>query len=274
MDFYFHGTGNDFAYTHETNDNMVKKERFRLHSHPHHFEMLLFLGGYADFLVEGNVYPLQPYDLVIAQNYEMHYVKHKDFQFYERIVLDISNSFFANNDCSAYRRIFTGRPLGMYNKIPADVVIHEGIDCIISRIERYLRDEKDGGIAARGALLELLYAVCCVGGVKNNEQSHSMQMNEILHYVNAHLSSRITLDDLAERFFLSKGHLCRVFKQNTGYTVNQYITYKRMMKARELFDTGLNWQEASTSAGFGDYSNFYKIYRKMYGKSPREQRES
>ncbi len=269
MDYFFHGSGGDFAYTHETNETVVKKERFRLHNHTHHFEILLFLGGCADFLVEGNVYTLKPFDLVMTQNNEMHYVKHKDFQFYDRIVLDISNQFFINNDCAAYREIFTTRPLGMYNRIPAEIVIGQGMDCIFTRIERYLQDEEDHGIAARGALLELLYTMGRIGIKEGKTHNKGMQMNEILHYVNAHLTDSLSLDDLADRFFLSKGHLCRVFKQNTGYTVNQYITYKRMMTARELSEEGYSWQEASARAGFGDYSNFYKIYRKMYGRSPR-----
>ena len=54
----------------------------------------------------------------------------------------------------------------------------------------------------------------------------------ILDYINNHLHEQITLDLLEEKFYVSKYYLCHLFRKNTGVTVGEYTSYKRILKAK------------------------------------------
>ncbi len=81
---------------------------------------------------------------------------------------------------------------------------------------------------------------------------------------------KITLDILQQRFYVNKYYLCHIFKMNTGFTVIEYITYKRVVRAMELLMSGVTAIDAAHAVGFGDYSAFYKAFKKITGFSPKQ----
>ena len=78
------------------------------------------------------------------------------------------------------------------------------------------------------------------------------------------------LDDIAEHFFINKYHLCHIFRRHTGMSINRYVNYKRLLLVRELCAGGMSLTDAAAEAGFNNYSGFYKVYRREFGISPRE----
>ena len=76
---------------------------------------------------------------------------------------------------------------------------------------------------------------------------------------------------LAKRFYLSKTHLNRIFKQSTGTTVWEYITIKRLFLAKELIAAGRQPTDVCTQCGFKDYTTFFRSYKRHFGISPRAQ---
>lgn len=244
-------------------------KNFILHDHRNSHELYFFLEGDADFLVEGTRYPLHRHDIVLAQSAEMHHVYHKSFGAYERIVINLNYNFFLKTNCEPYQEIFINRPLGLNNCIPAKAVEEHGIPDLLYRMERYLADPEDQGRAAMGALLELLYILNHIGIKKEKTTFQNEQIKDIILYINSHLQEPLPLDDIAAHFYITKCHLCRSFKKHTGYTINQYINHKRLQLAREYAGQGKTWTEASIEAGFGNYSNFYKLFCRTFGHSPR-----
>ena len=90
----------------------------------------------------------------------------------------------------------------------------------------------------------------------------------ITEYINEYIDKTITLDILAKKFFISKYHLCRVFKEYSGVSAHSYINYKRVMYAKQLIDSGELASVAAYKVGFGDYSAFYRAYVRILGISP------
>ena len=95
----------------------------------------------------------------------------------------------------------------------------------------------------------------------------------ILTYINEHYSEDLTLDFLANEFFLSKYHLSREFSRVVGTSVHRYIVQKRLIMARQLMAAGTSTSEVSQLCGFGDYSNFYRAFTGEYQISPRKYQE-
>ena len=93
-------------------------------------------------------------------------------------------------------------------------------------------------------------------------------MLSLLQYLNLHLADPLTIDELAARFYISKYHMMRRFRQETGYSVHGYLTEKRLLLARQLLGRGCTPAEAAVQAGYQDYSTFSRAYKKQFGHGP------
>ncbi len=249
-------------------ESKVDPEQYKLHNHYGSYEIYMFLEGDADFIIEGSVYPMEKYDIFLLNPNEFHNVSHHSSGAYERVVFQIDNKFFTKNDCDNLRRIFDARKIGRQNMIPASFVMENNVLEIIERIEKYSTEE-GGEIAVKCGVLELLYVL---NKYKHTEEllSNNEKITPIIMYINENITMPLTVDMIAEKFFLNKYYLCRLFKRHTGLTINKYITYKRIILVKNLCNEGKTISQASAEAGFGNYSNFYKMYVKDTGKTPKE----
>ncbi|MBE7038562.1 MAG: helix-turn-helix domain-containing protein [Ruminococcaceae bacterium] len=241
-----------------------------LHNH-NTYEIFTFLDGDIKFFIEGSAYKLNPYDMLIIRNNEMHQTIHLSKKTYKRIVITVSPSFFEATNCKYYQKIFTEHRLGECNLIKAEYVKESGLFDAIERFEKYLEAENPyEDASARAALVEILYLISKSDFENSTEDMPNDIVKKIIDYLNENLAEIKSLDEIAEKFFISKCHLCRIFKTRTGITVNRYITNKRIMYVKKLCKKGKSISDASFEAGFGSYSNFYKIYIKETGLSPRD----
>ena len=90
----------------------------------------------------------------------------------------------------------------------------------------------------------------------------------ILDYINNHLSENLNIDILAEHFYISKYYMMRQFKQETGYTIGNYIAQKRLLLAKEMLLSGTPAAQVCYDCGYHDYSTFQRAYRKLFSESP------
>ena len=261
----FRYTHSDYIYMHAYDQNPVSIS-YKLHNHNNQLEILLFEHGNGEFRVEGTTYFPQENDILITQANEMHRMILKSNEPYERTVINIENNFFARNDCEQLKKIFLNRPLGANNLIHAD----EKIIDAFTRLKQYISDGGDNlSVVSRSVLTELLY-ILNKSDRSTQNSFYSENISKIIIFINENITEQLSLNEIADRFFISKYHLCHTFKKNTGFTVNKYIAYKRILLVQELCGQGCTLTEAAVNAGFGNYSNFYRIYVQETGKSPRE----
>ena len=62
--------------------------------------------------------------------------------------------------------------------------------------------------------------------------------------------------------------MAKAFAKELGVSVHHYITDKRLLKAHLLLLSGASAGEACAASGFGEYSSFFRLYKKRYGKTP------
>ena len=91
------------------------------------------------------------------------------------------------------------------------------------------------------------------------------RVSDILNYIEESYTKKITLALLAERFFISEYYLCRIFKEYTGVTVNDYVTNLRLEKASRLLSEGIGVRDAGRACGFGSEAAFAKAFRQKNG---------
>ena len=243
------------------------------HYHTFH-KIIVFLSGSASYGIEGSTYPLQPGDMVLVSRGCIHRPEAAPGAPYERMILYISPEFLRQNStdgceletCFSLARTqfdFVVRP-GTRKKELLD---------ILRALERACAVPDFGqALLAKGLFWQFL--VQLIRGMRAHDLSYAQPGAEdektvaILRYLSAHLTENISIDDLAARFFISKYHMMRRFRAETGYTIHNYLITKRLLLARELIAGGMPVTQACYAGGFGDYSAFSRAYRRQFGQPP------
>lgn len=100
-------------------------------------------------------------------------------------------------------------------------------------------------------------------------------IKEILEYFEDNYYKDIALSDIAERFYINRSHLSRVFKKETGKTFVEYVTSIRMKKACfYLENSDKSIQEISYLIGYGDSRYFSQLFNRHKGLTPTKYRSN
>ena len=97
------------------------------------------------------------------------------------------------------------------------------------------------------------------------------QIANILQYINHNLKEDLSVEALSAKYYVSKYNLMRKFKEETGYTLHNYIVNKRLLMARTLISNGMPVTKAAQESGFTEYSTFSRAYRKQFKTTPSEE---
>lgn len=95
-------------------------------------------------------------------------------------------------------------------------------------------------------------------------------LNGILGYVESNLSEKITLEDVASRFFVSASTVTHLFNKRLNISFYKYVMQRRLWKAKNLIREGLPMEKIASLVGFNDYSAFYRAFKQEFNLSPRQ----
>jgi AraC-like DNA-binding protein len=250
----------------------------RVEYHYHEFyEVLFFISGSVNYMVEGRSYQLRPGDILLTDNRDIHRPEVAPGRPYERYVLWLNGAFLQQaarpgDDLTACFRDAAERK---YKLIRPDDHILSRMKLLCERLLRTQRDEGFGSTTLLYAgvtefLVHLNRAYFDTPAAIRMDVTESDTINRMVEYIETHLVEDLSLDRLAEVSHLSKFYLDRQFKQFTGLTIYQFIIKKRLIIARNMLREGTPVMEACLSCGFNDYSNFLKAFKREFGRTPRE----
>lgn len=264
------------------NDKNNKKEH-RIHSNEGH-EIFLLLQGDVSFSIDGNIYKIKPQDLLLISNKEIHRPIVNTEVPYERMYIYFDPDFFAQFSSHAYDllQMFENRRLGFGNKIDSKIVEEYKIyDDFLEIHNWYQSKAPERQTMMISILLQLLVKInriCNENTFAFEKVKEDLGYNEkiyqIIRYTSSHLNRKISLDELESKFYINKYHLCHLFKKITGFTILEYINYKKVLEAREKLKKGISVSDVWIHLGFEDYSSFYRAFKKITGLSPKEYLDS
>ena len=99
-------------------------------------------------------------------------------------------------------------------------------------------------------------------------------LENIISYIDDHLSDKITLNDITAHFYISKNSINKLFQNTMGCSFHDYMIQTRLDEAKNLLQKNVNLDTVAAKTGFGDYSNFYRSFKKKYGMTPSEYRSN
>ncbi len=143
-----------------------------------------------------------------------------------------------------------------------------------NRFMRLTGFQESVDIADEGALnlwfAERLTVIKNLIGLRGNQGT---KVADVIAYIHAHYAEDITLSDVADGVYLNAAYLSRLFKRETGKTFSDYLTDVRIDAAAHLIETSnLFIYEIAQRSGYRNLKYFYKVFKKVKGYSPNEQR--
>lgn len=261
-------SGNYF-YIERNNQNEVD---YGVHYHDF-YEVQFYKSIFGKLIIHDKEYEVFSGDIALINAFEPHRLILEQTPSQERFCLNFGPSFLLSLS-SEHSNI-----LGIFSsanpKYPLMHFTEEEFAKYTSMLSRFSNMKLLNGrdILEKAYLYELLahiYNHFYDKAETTHKEPHVSLMIKLIQYIEEHLSEDLSLQRLAAEVNFSRYHLCRVFKNYTGYTLNQYIVSKRIEKARSLINGTDSISEISKNVGFNNYSYFYKTFKKTYGVSPAE----
>jgi YesN/AraC family two-component response regulator len=174
--------------------------------------------------------------------------------------------------------MFENRRQGFGNKIGYELVEENNIGEYFEQLYNWYRsDAPEKQVMMVSILLQLIVkinTICSANdeteGRTKQDVSYNEKIYQIIRYISSNLDQKITLDELGKLFYIDKYYLCHLFKNITGYTVIEYMNYKKVLSAKEQLRNGKAISEVWVQLGFQNYSGFYRAFKKIVGISPQE----
>lgn len=267
----------DYEIYYYSDHNLSKVD---IHTHDY-YEFYFFIEGNISTQIGEQVYPIQPGDIMLIPPHIPHRpIIHSLDVPYRRFVFWISQEYYQHlqelSDDYTYliQYVLTSHSYIFHT----DQITFNGIQARVIQLIEEMQSERFGKAAQLPLcvndlvmyLNRILYNY--IHPQKRHADERSLYRNLKL-YIEEHLEDDLSLEILAKEFYVSKYHIAHVFKENLGMSIHQYITKKRLILCKEAILGDMSITEAYQTFGFGDYSSFYRAFKKEYGISPRDFRD-
>ena len=247
--------------------------------HHHDFyEVYYLLRGEVEYWVDGRIIRMCPGDLLLINPMELHrpILEGKE-QAYERIVLWINKEYLENltdNDIRLSGCFETDLPGHTHLIRPAGSERSSLTARMSELVREYYSTDFGSAWSAYGMFLQFMVQLNRMARHTQPQQEESQQLSALvqqtLGYITDHLSEPMTVENIADLFYVSKYYLSHTFTREVGVSVYRYIMLRRLLLARQLLLAGESAGQVCRNCGFSDYTSFYRAFKSEYGISPRE----
>ncbi len=253
----------------------------RVPSHSHNFyEIYVFVGGSILLSVEGHIFDVKKGDIVIIPPYTIHQLlpaeptKSPYIRMYLYVSVPCLRSFSFNEYdllstlhlAEKNRRFhFTIRDMDEYNTITS---------CMRKIYDNRKEKFREKEMLNRSYILQIM-ALLNRNIIRELEPQgivHTMNptIEKVIRYINENYMDDITLDFLADHFYMNRFTLSKEFKNQTDHTIHNYLKMKRINVAKQELSHGVSPSEVFLLSGFKDYSTFYRAFLKSEGVTPKD----
>ena len=253
----------------------AEKKRYPAHWHSS-IELIYILNGSAAMLVEGKRYPAVAGEFIVIDSNVIHELR------YERqsmmVVLHFSRNSMKNYVPDLYKYTFQcTRETLEKEKLKAYLEI---CDLLKKLPPLYFMQPVGYKIKAQSVSMEIFFELLNHFAEKRDSSRKPdkndilERLGEITEYIDVHHAENISLEDIATHFYLSREYFSRFFRKNMGVTFTRYLNQVRLMYVyQDICNTKTGILELAEDHGFTNYKLFNRMFREIYGCTPREVRK-
>ena len=259
-------SGISYEYYYDHNDT----SSFSYHRCNSLYEVLFIVSGSGKIIFEGSVIDIAPGTMLITKPLDYYFVEADTTVPFERYILTFPIYLLPEHALLQFLEIISINGGVASKYFPAGTIPPEAYS-LFDRFEfaSSLPAPRDAKYALM-LICEIFMYLASFDATEIINDRDELGAR-VVAYLSENIYRNINLDYIAQRFFVSKYHLCRAFKKHNGIGVHNYINIKRVLFAKNLIDSGSTASAAADRVGFGDYSSFYRAYIRVLGKAPTAQ---
>lgn len=276
-------------------DEKWSQDDFKYHSHDT-FEIYYFHSGDCKYLIGDRIYELQPGDIIIMNGLTLHRANPLPTAPYERSVIEFSREWIRPILSSLnvpellvpfYKlRNFLFRDIDKVVLVEIMELMKE-INLLVlqtkhlsdSNEEQFLNTRLIEGRAST-LLTQLLFKIYelsreRLAQLPPKESEKNTHAERVVTWIQQYFNNNISLSTIADSLNISKYHMCRIFKEVTGFTVMQYLMSCRINRAKYLLEMvpDKTILEVALESGFDNSSHFSRFFRQQVKMTPTEYRK-
>lgn len=248
---------------------VIAKEELN-YSHIHDVcELYVNISGDVSFMVGNDIYPVTSGDIIAIKPLEPHHcIYHSDCE-HEHFCIWIPVNNNRELLSCFWDRPEPGRHLV---SLPAEKRA-EFVD-LCYRMKK-IRDLEGSSLEKYSIILKILSLINETGSEKPRQLTIPETLKGVLDYIDLHFASVNKIKDIAEVFFVSQNTLDRLFREHLHITPRAYIESKRLSHAKTLLkEKKRTVYECCIESGFSDYSHFIAKFKKYFGETPLQYKNS
>lgn len=255
------------------------EQDFHIQRHmEHRYQGVLVTQGRVRYTVGEREYMLQKGDLIVLNTLEEHILEVLEYP-YARYIFQIKPEFFQSEiKYPEIISIFVSRPPEFSHRchIPDEMwdQVCWTMESMVAEVNA--RDtywKLMAGCGLREIFIPLFRSIPESFGNYRVDANASLVFTA-QNYLDQHYVEDISVDELAEHFYVHKSHLSHLFKSVTGYSIMQYVIFLRINKAKAMLLQGCeSVSEVAIACGYTDFAHFSKQFRKYENCSPSEYRK-
>lgn len=249
-----------FIFSYRVNNPEPGATNIPRHVHPY-YELMYIDGGEVEFMVENRRYVLKKGDVLIIKPAEYHYARRLFSVPYARY-------------CIAFSPEFT------FDKNFIEQLLKNGEKFSVSEnsnfayLAKIIREKADTTsehevVFFRSIIDAMLISLSDAKQENLATVSEESNFQKILAYINLHLTSIKSVDDIASALFFSKSYIMHLLKSELHIGVMQYVRNKKILLAHQRIKNGEKPTEVYLKCGFSNYPSFYRAYTAYFGTSPK-----
>lgn len=250
------------------------------HHYHDHFEIYYQLSGERYYFIKDRSYYVKKGDIVLINTYDLHKTIHVGTKVYERILINFLPEYIEKfthsiTDVDLFNCFSKSTPV--LSLSPKEQIFVESL------LFKMLAEKKDKQLGyetySRISLVELLIFLSRISPKQKNNylafpSSLHKKISEVTTYINEHFNEELTLQSIADKFYINPYYLCRTFKEVTGFNFTQYLNTVRIRASEELLTTtSLSILEVATVTGYTNSTHFGRVFKQTLGISPLQYRK-
>lgn len=241
-------------------------------------ELLYISSGYGIVVVDNQHYTARPGRLFIFPPFRLHKVQvdHSDKNPYHRTTMHIEQSV-VESALSAFPRHQAQFVALAASNLPAQIYDLSEHAAFIERIlEQFQRLESTGQTtASEVAFLVMQLMTFLPEQPQRYPPRQQTVASRIMNWIEAHYASKFSLDQLACDLGLSRSYTSRVFRQQTGGNIHEYLLTRRIKRSCDLLRNSDESIDAiALAVGFGEVTYFITCFKKMMRQTPLQYRKA
>jgi YesN/AraC family two-component response regulator len=237
------------------------------------FEILYLSSGERCFFINDRTFTMKEGDLIFIQPNILHRATSEGYPDCEGVLLYFHEQFLDSGRSlsSILTNLFANENIYIQLSLSERARVEE----LFSQMLQEFQQKQTGyTLALQSLSLQLLIFLCRyleshqAVAVEHPSPMHE-KVSEIARYINAHYSEDLSLELLAQQFYISPSYLSKVFKRVTNFTFVEYLNNVRVKEAKRLLmESRKKIIGIAEEVGFGSITHFGRVFKEITGNPP------